>query len=175
VLVLSPVSVFHIHPHLSERERAREQANEKPTIPFDSLQLLEESHEEFEFGFCFARCHCHCPAVTVHRAGLGYAFSKHISANTKATRTKKKKKPLENGHGVSAIRIRHVAPPLFGARVTKAGVSLTLCPSLYLSPCLLSAACCFCKQTNSRSAVRTKNRCCLLAEKKIHFNRHRLE
>jgi len=92
VLVLSPVSVFHIHPHLYERERAREHAYEKPTIPFDSLQLLEESHEEFEFGFCFARCHCHCPAVTVHRAGLGYAFSKHISANTKATRTKKKKK-----------------------------------------------------------------------------------
>jgi len=133
VLVLSPVSVFHIHPHLYERERAREHAYEKPTIPFDSLQLLEESHEEFEFGFCFARCHCHCPAVTVHRAGLGYAFSKHISANTKATRTKKKKKPLENGHGVSAIRIRHVAPPLFGARVTKAGLSLTLSPSLTLS------------------------------------------
>jgi len=93
-------------------------------------------------------------------------FQNTLAPTQKQQEQKRRKKPLENGHGVSAIRIRHVAPPLFGARVTKAGLSLTLCPSLSLSPCLLSAACCFCKQTNSRSAVRTKNRCCLLAEKK---------
>lgn len=63
---------------------------------------------------------------------------------------------MENGHSVSAIRIRHVAPTPFGARVTQ-----------FLSLSLLFL---FCLR---RSAVRM-DAVSVLAEK-IHFNRHNFD